>query len=77
MTVTYLARGTFCLTVCAAQATPAKLRPISAADFEHALDQVAPSSNTDSTSMNELQQWNSKYGEAAQRGYKAKLSYFI
>ena len=60
------------------QASPAKLRAISAADFNKALEQVAPSSNTDSAGMNELEQWNSKYGEAATRAYRnQKLSYFI
>ena len=61
----------------AAQASPAQLRAISTADFEKALEQVAPSSDTDSAGMTALQEWNSKYGEAATRGYREKLSYFI
>ena len=59
------------------QASPAQLRPISAKDFEKALEQVAPSSNAESHNMTELKQFNSKYGEAATRGYRQQLSYFV
>lgn len=60
------------------QAHRAELRPLSQADFEDALTEVAPASaDKNSAAMSELLQWNSQYGEGADRNYLQHLSYFV
>ncbi|KAK3270502.1 hypothetical protein CYMTET_21103, partial [Cymbomonas tetramitiformis] len=62
----------------AEQSKPPVLRPISQTDFDEARKEVTASVCSDSMSMNELREWNKRYGEAlgASRGVKA-LSYFM
>lgn len=56
----------------------AALRPISAADFEAALLEVGPTVDPDAGSVQELNEWNAKYGSSAGRGTGAgkRLSYY-
>ncbi|KAG0470520.1 hypothetical protein HPP92_017220 [Vanilla planifolia] len=51
------------------------IRPFNMDDFKHAHEQVCASVSSESTNMNELQQWNELYGEGGSRKKKA-LSYF-
>ena len=60
------------------QAKRAELRPLSQQDFDQALREVAPASgDKNSAAMSELLQWNSQYGEGADRNHLQQLSYFI
>nr|VDC64579.1 unnamed protein product [Brassica rapa] len=52
------------------------IRPLNMNDFKTAHEQVCASVSTDSSNMNELQQWNELYGEGGSRK-KASLSYFM
>ncbi|CAH8294468.1 unnamed protein product [Eruca vesicaria subsp. sativa] len=52
------------------------IRPLTMADFKAAHEQVCASVSTDSSNMNELQQWNELYGEGGSRK-KTSLSYFM
>ncbi|ESQ36643.1 hypothetical protein EUTSA_v10006579mg [Eutrema salsugineum] len=52
------------------------IRPLSMNDFKAAHEQVCASVSSDSSNMNELQQWNELYGEGGSRK-KASLSYFM
>jgi hypothetical protein len=54
------------------------LRAISAADFEAARKEVAPSMPADSFAMEELRQWAKQYGEGGDRlrHNNPALSYF-
>ncbi|XP_048595174.1 uncharacterized protein LOC111198501 isoform X2 [Brassica napus] len=52
------------------------IRPLTMTDFKAAHDQVCASVSTDSSNMNELQQWNELYGEGGSRK-KTSLSYFM
>ncbi|KFK30840.1 hypothetical protein AALP_AA6G032400, partial [Arabis alpina] len=52
------------------------IRPLSMNDFKVAHEQVCASVSSDSSNMNELQQWNELYGEGGSRK-KTSLSYFI
>ena len=53
-----------------------ELRSITAADFNAARQQVAPSTNPDSMVISELKQWNATYGEDGNRAYRQHLSYY-
>lgn len=56
---------------------PAQLRPIRASDFDEALKEVPPSLASESFVLDELKQWNSKYGEGSDRRYQnPALTYF-
>ncbi|AEE27492.1 AAA-type ATPase family protein [Arabidopsis thaliana] len=52
------------------------VRPLNMNDFKTAHDQVCASVASDSSNMNELQQWNELYGEGGSRK-KTSLSYFM
>ncbi|KAL0684065.1 hypothetical protein Bca4012_050913 [Brassica carinata] len=52
------------------------IRPLTMNDFKAAHEQVCASVSTDSSNMNELQQWNELYGEGGSRK-KTSLSYFM
>ncbi|KAJ0250133.1 hypothetical protein HA466_0143250 [Hirschfeldia incana] len=52
------------------------IRSLTMADFKAAHEQVCASVSTDSSNMNELQQWNELYGEGGSRK-KTSLSYFM
>ncbi|CAF1715331.1 unnamed protein product [Brassica napus] len=52
------------------------IRPLTMTDFKAAHEQVCASVSTDSSNMNELQQWNELYGEGGSRK-KTSLSYFM
>ncbi|XP_018437210.1 uncharacterized protein LOC108809559 isoform X2 [Raphanus sativus] len=52
------------------------IRPLNMNDFKTAHEQVCASVSTDSSNMNELQQWNELYGEGGSRK-KTSLSYFM
>ncbi|XP_010429750.1 PREDICTED: uncharacterized protein LOC104714166 isoform X1 [Camelina sativa] len=52
------------------------VRPLTMNDFKAAHDQVCASVSSDSSNMNELQQWNELYGEGGSRK-KTSLSYFM
>ncbi|KFK30844.1 hypothetical protein AALP_AA6G032900, partial [Arabis alpina] len=52
------------------------IRPLSMNDFKVAHEQVCASVSSDSSNMNELQQWNELYGEGGSRK-KTSLSYFM
>nr|VDD41387.1 unnamed protein product [Brassica oleracea] len=52
------------------------IRPLNMKDFKTAHEQVCASVSTDSSNMNELQQWNELYGEGGSRK-KTSLSYFM
>lgn len=52
------------------------IRPLSMDDFKFAHEQVCASVSSDSSTMNELIQWNELYGEGGSRKRKA-LSYFM
>ncbi|XP_019098372.1 PREDICTED: uncharacterized protein LOC104760151 [Camelina sativa] len=52
------------------------IRPLTMNDFKAAHDQVCASVSSDSSNMNELQQWNELYGEGGSRK-KTSLSYFM
>ncbi|PKA58437.1 Katanin p60 ATPase-containing subunit A1 [Apostasia shenzhenica] len=52
------------------------IRPLNMDDFRHAHEQVCASVSSESTNMNELQQWNELYGEGGSRR-KTSLSYFM
>ncbi|XP_031497186.1 uncharacterized protein LOC116262189 isoform X1 [Nymphaea colorata] len=52
------------------------IRPLSMEDFRYAHEQVCASVSSESSNMNELQQWNDLYGEGGSRKRKA-LSYFM
>ncbi|KAJ0235702.1 AAA-type ATPase family protein [Hirschfeldia incana] len=52
------------------------IRPLNMNDFKTAHEQVCASVSTDSSNMNELQQWNELYGEGGSRK-KTSLSYFL
>ncbi|KAG7595622.1 AAA+ ATPase domain [Arabidopsis suecica] len=52
------------------------IRPLNMNDFKAAHDQVCASVSSDSSNMNELQQWNELYGEGGSRK-KTSLSYFM
>ncbi|CAH8352523.1 unnamed protein product [Eruca vesicaria subsp. sativa] len=53
------------------------IRPLTMSDFKAAHEQVVCASvSTDSSNMNELQQWNELYGEGGSRK-KTSLSYFM
>ncbi|XP_020273503.1 uncharacterized protein LOC109848433 isoform X2 [Asparagus officinalis] len=52
------------------------IRPLNMDDFKFAHEQVCASVSSESTNMNELQQWNDLYGEGGSRKKKA-LSYFM
>ncbi|CAH8305318.1 unnamed protein product [Eruca vesicaria subsp. sativa] len=54
----------------------ADIRPLNMNDFKTAHEQVCASVSTDSSNMNELQQWNELYGEGGSRK-KTSLSYFM
>ncbi|CAN6468339.1 unnamed protein product [Victoria cruziana] len=54
----------------------ADIRPLSMDDFKYAHEQVCASVSSESSNMNELQQWNDLYGEGGSRKRKA-LSYFM
>ena len=53
-----------------------ELRPITAADFDTARQQVTPSTSPDSMVISELKQWNAIYGESGNKAYRQHLSYF-
>ncbi|KAG2330857.1 hypothetical protein Bca52824_002037 [Brassica carinata] len=52
------------------------IRSLTMTDFKAAHEQVCASVSTDSSNMNELQQWNELYGEGGSRK-KTSLSYFM
>ncbi|KFK42647.1 hypothetical protein AALP_AA1G022100 [Arabis alpina] len=52
------------------------IRPLNMNDFKAAHEQVCASVSSDSSNMNELQQWNELYGEGGSRK-KTSLSYFM
>ncbi|KAL5713026.1 hypothetical protein ACHQM5_015143 [Ranunculus cassubicifolius] len=52
------------------------IRPLNMEDFKFAHEQVCASVSSESSSMNELQQWNELYGEGGSRK-KKPLSYFM
>ncbi|KAL0800650.1 hypothetical protein Bca101_055825 [Brassica carinata] len=52
------------------------IRPLNMNDFKTAHEQVCASVSSDSSNMNELQQWNELYGEGGSRK-KTSLSYFM
>ncbi|RDX87169.1 Msp1, partial [Mucuna pruriens] len=52
------------------------IRPLKMKDFTFAHEQVCASVSSESTSMNELLQWNDLYGEGGSRKMRS-LSYFI
>ncbi|CAH8336846.1 unnamed protein product [Eruca vesicaria subsp. sativa] len=52
------------------------IRPLNMNDFKTAHEQVCASVSTESSNMNELQQWNELYGEGGSRK-KTSLSYFM
>ncbi|XP_010556748.1 PREDICTED: uncharacterized protein LOC104825975 [Tarenaya hassleriana] len=52
------------------------IRPLTMNDFRVAHEQVCASVSSDSSNMNELQQWNELYGEGGSRK-KTSLSYFM
>ncbi|CAN8237774.1 unnamed protein product [Cochlearia groenlandica] len=52
------------------------VRPLTMNDFKVAHEQVCASVSSDSSNMNELQQWNELYGEGGSRK-KTSLSYFM
>ncbi|KAL1216574.1 ATPase family AAA domain-containing protein FIGL1 [Cardamine amara subsp. amara] len=54
----------------------ADIRPLTMNDFKAAHEQVCASVSSDSSNMNELQQWNELYGEGGSRK-KTSLSYFM
>ncbi|XP_039685765.1 uncharacterized protein [Medicago truncatula] len=54
----------------------ADIRPLKMEDFRYAHEQVCASVSSESTNMNELQQWNDLYGEGGSRKMKS-LSYFM
>ncbi|GAU39552.1 hypothetical protein TSUD_38050 [Trifolium subterraneum] len=54
----------------------ADIRPLKMEDFKYAHEQVCASVSSESTNMNELQQWNDLYGEGGSRKMRS-LSYFM
>ncbi|XP_057425216.1 uncharacterized protein LOC130718616 [Lotus japonicus] len=54
----------------------ADIRALKMEDFRYAHEQVGASVSSDSTNMNELQQWNDLYGEGGSRKVRS-LSYFM
>ncbi|XP_045830782.1 uncharacterized protein LOC123921896 isoform X4 [Trifolium pratense] len=54
----------------------ADIRPLKMEDFRYAHEQVCASVSSESTNMNELQQWNDLYGEGGSRKMRS-LSYFM
>ncbi|CAL5208915.1 unnamed protein product [Lathyrus oleraceus] len=54
----------------------ADIRPLKMEDFRYAHEQVCASVSSESTNMNELQQWNDLYGEGGSRKTRS-LSYFM
>ncbi|KAG2322541.1 hypothetical protein Bca52824_015754 [Brassica carinata] len=52
------------------------IRPLNMNDFKTGHEQVCASVSSDSSNMNELQQWNELYGEGGSRK-KTSLSYFM
>lgn len=60
------------------QAQRTELRPLLREDFDEAIKEVAPASaDRNSDGMNELMEWNAKYGEGADRTHRLQLSYFV
>ncbi|KAL7711532.1 AAA+ ATPase domain-containing protein [Entamoeba marina] len=53
-----------------------KLRPINTQDFLDELKKISPSVSKDSTSLNELRNWNTLYGEGSSVASK-RLTYFL
>ena len=56
----------------------AKLRLVSAKDFDEALKDVVPTVSADSMVIEELKQWAGKFGEGGNRNaHNNSLTYFI